>query len=82
MQVLTDRQGRARVPASAAAPIPLYFLLAGRHPQPQLLLADGLGVWLFLVTRLAISLTSFRSRLSPRRSLDQSGPRGNRSLLG
>jgi len=84
VQVFADRQGRARVPTSAAAPIPLYFLflLTSRHPQPQVLLADGLGVWLLLVTRLAIPLTSFRSRLSPRRSLDQSGPRENRSLLG
>jgi hypothetical protein len=41
-----------------------YFLLTSRHPQPQLLLADGKGVLGFLLSRLAISLTSFRSGFS------------------
>jgi hypothetical protein len=57
-------------------------LIVGRHPQPQLLLADGRGAWLFLVTRLPITLTSFWSGFSPQGPLDQGGPVENRSLLG
>ncbi|OGB93701.1 MAG: hypothetical protein A3H39_18330 [candidate division NC10 bacterium RIFCSPLOWO2_02_FULL_66_22] len=31
-----------------------YFLVVGRQPQPQLLLAVGRGAWLFLLIRLPI----------------------------
>lgn len=75
------RQGEGRARARPLPPLRIpYFLVAGRHPQPQLLLADGRGAWFFLVIRLPISLTSFWSGFSPQGPLDQGVRRENGCL--
>ena len=71
-----DARPRACPPSRDA-----YFLPTDPQPQPQLVPADGRDTCSFLVTRVAISLTSSRSGFPPRRSPDQGGRREIRTPL-